>query len=122
MASSGARNLVEIARRTALRFGAARATFVHASVDTFAFDGFNGIYLYNPFYEQISDFLVQIDNEIRPVPARVQALRARNNDQAPPSAARPMAVVTFHGFGAPCPPNTPSWAMSRPGMTSWSFG
>jgi len=96
-------NLVEIARRTALRFGAARATFVHASVDTFAFDGFDGVYLYNPFYEQISSFLVQIDNKIdRSPPAYRRFVRGTLTKLA--TAARPMAVVTFHGFGAPLPP------------------
>ena len=97
------RNLVEIARRTALGFGAVRATFVHASVDTFAFDGFDGIYLYNPFYEQISNFLIQIDNEIdRSPPAYRRFVRGTMTKLA--EAPRPMAVVTFHGFGAPLPP------------------
>jgi SAM-dependent methyltransferase len=96
-------NLVEIARRTALRFSAARATFVHASVDTFAFDGFDGIYLYNPFYEQISSFLVQIDNNIDRS-ARAYGRFVSGTLTKLADAARPMAVVTFHGFGAPLPP------------------
>jgi SAM-dependent methyltransferase len=74
-------DLVEIARRTAVRFGAARASFVHASVDTFAFDGFDGFYLYNPFYEQISSFLLQIDGKVERS-ALAYRLRAGHDEEA----------------------------------------
>ena len=81
-------HLVEIARRAALRFGAKRATFVHASADTFAFDGFDGIYLYNPFYEQISNFLIQIDDAIERSPLAyrrfVRATMSKLASAAPP--------------------------------------
>ena len=96
-------HLVEISRRTALGFGAMRATFVHASADTFAFDGFDGIYLYNPFYEQISNHLIQIDNAIERSPLAYRRF-VRGTMTKLASAPRPLAVVTFHGFGAPLPP------------------
>ena len=95
--------LVDIAEQTARRFGADRATFVHASADNFSFQGFNGVYLYNPFYEQISGFLTQIDGatERSPLMYRhfVQSTMSKLAAMAPP-----VAVVTFNGFGGPMPP------------------
>ena len=95
--------LVDIAKQTALRFGADRATFVHASADNFSFEGFDGVYLYNPFYEQISRFLVQIDGGIERSPLMYRHfVRSTMNKLA--AMAPPVAVVTFNGFGGPMPP------------------
>ena len=95
--------LVDIAKQTALRFGADRATFEHASADSFSFEGFNGVYLYNPFYEQISRFLVQIDGGIeRSLLMYRHFVRSTMNKLA--AMAPPVAVVTFNGFGGPMPP------------------
>lgn len=95
--------LVDIAKRTALRLGATRATFVHASADSFSFEGFNGVYLYNPFYEQISTYLTQIDGGIERSPLTyghfVRSTRKKLAAMAPP-----VAVVTFNGFGGQMPP------------------
>jgi hypothetical protein len=98
------RNLVEIARATALRLGAARATFVHTNIDACSFEGFDGFYLYNPFYEQVSRFLVQIDGALERseaayghyVRTTVDKLRA---------VKPPVVIVTFNGFGGTMPPD-----------------
>ena len=95
--------LVDIAKQTALRFGAERATFVHASADRFSFEGFNGVYLYNPFYEQISQFLVQIDGGIERSPL-VHRHFVRSTMDKLAAMVPPVAVVTYNGFGGPMPP------------------
>jgi hypothetical protein len=96
-------DLVDIARGAAIQLGISRATFVHANIDTFSFEGFDGVYLYNPFYEQISQYLDLIDATlertttaygyyVRKTVERLQALKS------------PAVVVTFNGFGASMPP------------------
>ncbi|HVV48038.1 MAG TPA: methyltransferase domain-containing protein [Polyangia bacterium] len=94
--------LVEVGRQAALRLGADRATFVPASVDSFSFEGFNGVYLYNPFYEQISRFLVQIDGGLeRSRDVYRHFVNSTMNNLA--AMAPPVVVVTFHGFGGLLP-------------------
>jgi hypothetical protein len=95
--------LVDIAKRTSLRFGAARATFVHANVAGFPFEGFNGVYLYNPFHEQISKYLTQIDGGIERSPGVYRQL-VRSTMEKLAAMAPPVAVVTFNGFGGSMPP------------------
>jgi hypothetical protein len=95
-------HLVSIARHTATRLGATRATFVHADVSTFSFERFDGVYLYNPFTEQICPGLQPIDHTIeftcdayhRFIELTVSKLRA----MSPPAA-----IATFHGFGGDVP-------------------
>jgi len=96
--------LVDIARSAASELGATRATFVHADVDSFSFEGFDGIYLYNPFQEQISKFIVQIDDEVeRSQAAYWHFVRATTAELAHLSTRA--AVVTFNGFGGQMPPD-----------------
>ena len=94
--------LVAVAREAAWGLGTARATFVHASIDAFSLAGFNGVYLYNPFFEQISRALPLIDETmarsretyrffVRATLAKLRALPA------------PAAIVTYSGFGAQLP-------------------
>jgi SAM-dependent methyltransferase len=94
--------LVAMARGAASQLGASRATFVHANIDGFSVDGFNGIYLYNPFYEQISDQLVQIDEDLERSLATYRHFVSVTTYML---AALPAAtvVVTFHGFGGQMP-------------------
>jgi SAM-dependent methyltransferase len=97
-------DLVEIARRSATRLGAARASFVHANVDAFPFDGFSAVYMYNPFYEQISRLVIEIDHEIE----RSQLLYRRFVQTTIDKLAAlppPVSVVTFHGFGGSLAPH-----------------
>jgi hypothetical protein len=95
--------LVEIARRAAIQHGARRATFVHANFEAFSFVGFSGIYLYNPFYEQISDLMAQIDGGIeRSKTIYRQFVRTTIAKLA--ALVPPVAVTTFNGFGGLIPP------------------
>jgi predicted RNA methylase len=91
-------DLFRIACATAAELGAMRARFVHSAVDEFSFDGFDGVYLYNPFFEQISASLQMIDETVersvttydhfvRVTVAKLRAMRP------------PVAVATYHGFG-----------------------
>jgi SAM-dependent methyltransferase len=95
-------SLVEIARRTALRFGTGRATFVHANADAFSFDGFNGVYLFNPYHEQIGALLNHIDDDVeRSRLMYSHFVRATMLKLA--AMAPPVAVVTLGGFGGTIP-------------------
>jgi SAM-dependent methyltransferase len=95
-------HLVAIARQTATRFNAERATFVHAAADTFSFEGFNGIYLYNPFYEQISKLMIQIDEGIeRSSDTYRQFVGSTVSKLA--TLAPPVAILTYNGFGGVMP-------------------
>jgi predicted RNA methylase len=95
--------LVRVARETAAMLGAARATFIHSNVDSFSLEGFDGVYLYNPFYEQISTFLVQIDGAIERS-ALVYRDFVRSTMDKLAAMAPPVAVVTYNGFGGSMPP------------------
>jgi hypothetical protein len=95
--------LVAIARSTAAQLDAGRAAFVHANMDSFSFDGFNGIYLYNPFYEQIAEYLVPIDGVIPRSPLGYRHL-VRTTVAKLAALLPPVAVVTFNGFGGSFPP------------------
>jgi predicted RNA methylase len=96
-------DLVAVARRAAAQMGATRATFIHAKVEALTFDGFDGLYLYNPFFEHISRNLPLVDRTVersgrahrrvvRAVEAKLRAMPA------------PVVVVTYHGFGGQLPP------------------
>ena len=95
-------NLIRVAREAAATLGAARATFVHSNVDSFSFEGFDGVYLYNPFYEQVSKHIVLIDDDIERSGAayRYFVRAVEEGLRAHPS---PVAVVTFNGFGGLMP-------------------
>jgi SAM-dependent methyltransferase len=94
--------LVAIARSAAASLGVSRATFVHANVESFPFHGFNGVYLYNPFYEQIAKHLVQIDGTIeRSALVYIHFVRTTLAKLA--ALAPPAALVTFNGFGGYVP-------------------
>lgn len=58
------RNLVEVSETAAARLGVTRATFLHSSFDRIGFEAFDGIYLYNPFFEHITRAFPQIDDSI----------------------------------------------------------
>ena len=94
--------LVAIARDAAARFGAERATFVHTNIDAYSFEGFNGIYLYNPFYEQIGRFIEAIDDSVEGTDAAYRYFVRVTVDKLRALKA-PVAVVTFNGFGGVIP-------------------
>ncbi len=94
--------LVNIASGAASRLGATRATFIHADVATFCFEGFDGVYLYNPFHEQISPYLPRIDATLERSDDVYDHFVQRTTDKLAGMAA-PVAVVTFNGFGGVMP-------------------
>jgi len=96
-------DLVAVARRAALHMGATRATFIHANGEALPFEGFDGVYLYNPFFEHISRHLPLVDRTVersgrahrrvvRAIEAKLRAMPA------------PVVVVTYHGFGGELSP------------------
>jgi SAM-dependent methyltransferase len=90
--------LVAVARDAATRTGAARALFHHANVLRFPFDGYDGFYFYNPFYEQVNRELLQIDD----TNAHSSLLFRRCVYATRAKLARLPAgtvVVTYHGIG-----------------------
>jgi SAM-dependent methyltransferase len=98
-------DLVLIARDTAKTLGASRATFVHGDVADLSFAGFDGVFLYNPFFEHVSRSLRLIDETVERSRATYQRLVtttvAKLAEMSPPGA-----IVTFSGFGGRVPPDT----------------
>jgi hypothetical protein len=95
-------HLVDIAGATATKLGVSRATFVHASVDQFRFEGFDGVYLYNPFFEQISRFIPQVDASVEQS-AKLYRLFTEVVTTELSTLAPGTAVVTYNGFGGLMP-------------------
>jgi predicted RNA methylase len=95
-------HLIDIAGTAATKLGISRVTFVHASVDQFHFDGFDGVYLYNPFFEQISRYLPQVDVSVE---QSVKLYRFFTDVVSTElsAMARGTAVVTYQGFGGLMP-------------------
>ena len=94
--------LVGVARGAAAHYGAERATFVHGNVDEFSFEGFTGIYLFNPFYEQISNLVVQIDETLERSSIWYEHFVDTTTTKLD-KLDRPVAVVTYNGFGGDMP-------------------
>jgi SAM-dependent methyltransferase len=96
------RRLVDAARTAALEFGADRAHFVCANVLEFDFDSFDGIYLFNPFYEQIGADLLPIDDTTG-LSAELYSAYIATTTAKLVLAPNGTAVVTYHGFGGAMP-------------------
>jgi predicted RNA methylase len=96
-------NLVELAQRAVHRFGAARARIIRANIVSFDCNPFDGFYFYNPFQEQI-------ENDPLPIDSTLERSRTLYNMYVAAataslvSAPAGTAVVTYHGFGGPMPP------------------
>jgi SAM-dependent methyltransferase len=95
-------HLVEAGRRAAGVLGVRRVHLVVGNIADFDFEGFDGLYLYNPFYEQVCTAWVPIDDRVVASPQlykRYVVLTARKL-----ASARPGTVVaTYHGFGGEMP-------------------
>ena len=74
-----------------------------ANIVDFDFSGFDGLYLFNPFFEQLGDrSVVPIDSQTRR--SRPLYRRYVETIQHKLAAARPgTAVVTYYGFGGDLP-------------------
>ncbi len=94
-------HLVDVARTAAKEFYASRARFMNGNVMRLDWDGFDGIYFFNPFYEQKVP-VIRIDEQlvfgerifeqyVAEVASKLRRLEAGTR------------VVTYHGFGAPMP-------------------
>jgi SAM-dependent methyltransferase len=95
--------LVEVARDAAARLGARRVRFVTANIVDADWDGFDGVYLFNPFYEQVGT-LIAIDKEAE----RSRSLYHRYvkvTEQKLATLPSGTVVVTYHGFGGTMPPD-----------------
>jgi hypothetical protein len=94
--------LLGIAGQAAAEMGATRATFVHSNIDEFSFAEFDGFYLFNPFYEQISKNVELIDDDLerssRALRYLVKKVEEKLRDAKPP-----VVVVTYNGFGGRMP-------------------
>ncbi len=97
-------DLVVVARDAAKTLGVSRATFVHANVDDFPFEGFDGIYLYNPFFEHVSGNLRPIDDTLERSRATYRRLVSTTLAKLA-ALSRPGVVVTFSGLGGRVPPD-----------------
>ena len=94
--------LVRVARLAAEQAGTSRATFVHSNIDVASFDGFNGLYLYNPLYEHISQHLALIDRDVERS-GRTYRYFVRAIEDKLRAMPAPVVVAAFHGFGGRMP-------------------
>jgi len=96
--------LAVVARATAERFGASNARFIHGVFDALDPADYDGIYLFNPFEENLWDWTSHVDQSVQLSQRRFWAdLAAAETFLA--RARSGTRVVTYHGFGSE-PPNT----------------
>ena len=100
--------LVDIARRAAATAGASRATFIHTDIDAVSFDGYDGIYLYNPFFEQSANTFPSSTKTWNARPPRT------GTSSAPPSTS----CAPRRGRSSSSP-ITASEASCRPSFVNW---
>lgn len=95
-------NLVALARRTALVCATPNAEFVHGNALDLDWSKYSGFYLYNPYYEHISEELKPILGDIDLSPVHYSRYVAHTGEKlrSAPLGAR---VVTYHGFGGIMP-------------------
>ncbi len=94
--------LVETSTRCARELGADRATFIHSDAFILDWRGFDGVYLYNPFGEQLCRDADWVDGTVAERTARhaESVERTREKLMGMPLGAR---VVLYHGFGGIMP-------------------
>lgn len=94
--------LVEVARAIAQRCGVDRCSFVHGNMLDFEWSGFDGLYLFNPFAEQLPAS-APIDEAV-PRSARRYRRYVRFVEEKLAEARQRTRLVTYHGFGGRVPP------------------
>jgi predicted RNA methylase len=95
-------SLVQEAREAAVALGAERAGFVHGNVCEVDLSPFDGIYLFNPFCEQICETLPAIDDdaEFSPLIYRYYVMATMAHfERATPGTV----VMTYFGYGGRMP-------------------
>lgn len=95
-------DLVQAARTAAWRMAAQHVRFVVGNVVDVDLGRFDGIYLFNPFYEQICTTVLGIDDAIRLSPTLFHSYVDATTDKLA-RARLGTAVVTYHGFGGVMP-------------------
>jgi SAM-dependent methyltransferase len=95
-------NLVEVARQTAERGGVSRAHFLHGNMVDLDWGEFDGFYLYNPYYEHISDYLQPITGLIELAPEHYRQYIGVTCAKLSAASAG-TRVVTYNGFGGEMP-------------------
>jgi SAM-dependent methyltransferase len=96
------RFLVDAARAAAVRCGVSRVRFFQDNVVDFDFAGYDGFYLYNPFFEQVGRRLQPIDAEVGHSPDLFQ-LYVTAVERKLAGAPSGTVVAIFHGFGGDLP-------------------
>lgn len=93
--------MVDVARATARRAHASKATFIHARVEDYGWRNFDGVYLFNPFAEfERPD--VRTRGLVLADPGEYERLVSFTQETL--DRARPgTRVVTYHGFGGAMP-------------------
>jgi SAM-dependent methyltransferase len=94
-------HLVEVARAAATRLGARRIRFIQANIVDFDCQGFDGLYLFNPFYEQMGRVIAIDEQTERSRSLYRRYVKATEHKLA--ALPTGTAVVTYHGFGGTMP-------------------
>jgi SAM-dependent methyltransferase len=103
--------LVDLATSTALALGAREASFVAGDAFELDWSGFDGVYLYNPFEEELFDRARWVDETLAFSEDRYHACIDLTEEKL--GTLRKGALVSiYHGFGGKMPP----------GFTRRSFG
>lgn len=87
---------------TADRYGAERADFVHGVFDDLDPADFDGMYLFNPFEENLWDPTSHVDQSV-PLSERRFRTELEAVDRFLARARPGTKVATYHGFGAEPP-------------------
>jgi predicted RNA methylase len=95
-------HLVEAARTAGALLGVKNAYFLAGDVTSLSWIAFDGLYLYNPFQENVCDEKEHLDDAVELSTGRyfqdVRRVRA-----ALTAASKGMVMVTYHGAGGPIP-------------------
>jgi predicted RNA methylase len=95
-------HLVEAAHQARTRLGVQNARFLLGDVTTFPWAEFGGVYLFNPFAENVFSEDEHIDELVELSTSRFIADTRRVRD-ALTAASVGMVLVTYHGAGGPIP-------------------
>lgn len=90
--------LVQVARDSATRMGANRTEFVEGNAMDMRLADFDGIYMFNPFFEQISRSRVQVDTTLPRSRFRFRSY-SFNLFRKLSQARTGLKIVTYHGCG-----------------------
>jgi hypothetical protein len=93
---------VDVALAAATRARASTARFVHGDFSTVDIESFDGVYLFNPFEENVWSSDERLDDTVPMSLAKARADIACAEEMLA-RAHRGTRVVTYHGFGGDIP-------------------